>query len=317
MQAETLPVRSGQDAISFRSSLAPMATVLIWAGNTIVTKAAAKVIAPESISFYRWSIAFLVLLPFAGRAAWRNRHAIAPYWPKLASLGALGMVIYQSLAYEAGRTTSAINIGLILALMPLLSALLASVFADEKLTRARVVGGIVSLAGLIYLTSQGHPSTLLTNGLHVGDGLIFIATVANSLYSVLLKRWAMPFALAQQLLWQIGFATLMLAPIWLLGTMSPITSENLPLILYAAIPTSLIAPLCWLIGIQQLGAARSAMFINLLPIPVALLAWAILGEHLQFYHYIGGGLALLGVALGLKTSGRPDVPTVRTADRAA
>lgn len=281
------------------AALTPLWTVLIWSGNTIVTKAAAGVISPGSISFYRWLIAFLVLLPFAGRAAWRGRSVLGRYGLKLAALGALGMVIYQSLAYEAAKTTTAVNMGVMVALMPLISTLLASILASERLSVPRVAGAAISLFGLVYLISRGEPSALVTGGLHIGDALMLIAVTANALYGVLLKRWVIPLSMWQQLFWQIGFATLMLLPIWLMGTISPITSANLPLILYAAIPTSLLAPLCWMIGIQRLGAARTALFINLLPLVVAFLAWGILGEELHAYHAIGGALALVGVALGL------------------
>lgn len=58
------------------AGLAPLLTVLIWSGNTVVTKASAGVISPGSISFYRWLLAFIVLLPFVGRTAWRNRALI-------------------------------------------------------------------------------------------------------------------------------------------------------------------------------------------------------------------------------------------------
>ncbi|ASW07441.1 MULTISPECIES: DMT family transporter [unclassified Rhizobium] len=281
------------------AGLAPLLTVFIWSGNTVVTKVSAGVISPGSISFYRWLLAFLVLLPFVGRAAWRNRALLRECWLKLAVLGALGMVIYQSLAYEAAKTTSAVNMGVIVALMPLLSTFFASLLAAEKPTAASIAGGAISLIGLIYLTSQGDPMRLANGGFHIGDGLMIIAVLSNALYGVMLKRWAMPFPMWQQLFWQIGFSTLLLIPIFLMGDISPITTANVPLILYAAIPTSLIAPLCWMIGIQRLGAGRTSLLINLLPIVVAALAWALLGEQLYSYHAIGGALALIGVGLGL------------------
>jgi drug/metabolite transporter (DMT)-like permease len=281
-------------------ALAPLATVLIWSGNTIVTKAASGLIAPGSIAFYRWLLALLVLLPFVGPAAWRERATALRHGWKLAVLAGLGMVIYQSLAYAAAATTTAVNMGVILALMPLFSTLLANIFAAERLTLMRVAGGLVSLAGLVYLTSRGDPASLARGGLHLGDGLMLIAVVSNALYGVLLKRWRMPISLWRQLFWQILFATIMLLPIWLMGPISPVTAANAPLILYAAIPTSLAAPLCWMVGVQKLGAARAALFINLLPVVVALLAWSLLGEQLHPYHVIGGAVALLGVSLGLR-----------------
>lgn len=297
--AEGKSIESGAP-LTLAAALAPLATVLIWSGNVVVTEAAFGVIAPGSIAFYRWLIAFLVLLPFVAKTAWQNRAVAARHWLKLAVLGALGMVVYQSLAYEAAKTTTAVNMGVMLALMPLMSALLASLLAAERLSLNRVAGGLVSLAGLAYLTSHGEPATLLTGGFHIGDGLMLIAIAANSLYGVLLRRWTIPLTMWLQLFWQIAFATLLLVPVWLMGTISPITTANLPLILYAAIPTSLIAPLCWMTAIRQLGAARTALFINLLPVVVAILAWAILKEQLHAYHAIGGALALIGVGIGLR-----------------
>jgi drug/metabolite transporter (DMT)-like permease len=305
------------EPITLGAALTPLWTVLIWSGNVVVTEAASGVISPGSISFYRWLIAFVVLIPFVGRSAWKNRTVLKRYWWKLAALGALGMVIYQSLAYEAAKTTTAVNMGVMLALMPLMSAVLASLLAGERLSAARLGGGAVSLAGLVYLTSHGEPATLLSGGFHIGDGLMLVAIAANSLYGVLLKRWSIPLSMWQQLFWQIGFATLLLLPVWLMGTISPITAANLPLVLYAAIPTSLIAPLYWMMGIQRLGAARTALFINLVPIVVAVLAWAILGEQLHGYHAIGGGLALLGVGIGLRQAKVARGEQIRLADQAA
>lgn len=279
--------------------LFPLISVLIWSGNTIVTKAAAGVISPGSISFYRWVLAFLVLSPFVGRAAWRNRSAAAHLWKELLCTSLLGMVGYQCLAYVAAETTSAVNMGVILALMPLFSTLFACVIAAERLSPKRLVGGIVSIGGLVYLASRGHPMSLVNGGLHLGDALMVAAVLSNALYGVLLKRWSMKLPVWEQLFWQILVAIVALLPIWLLGTVSPITARNLPLILFAAIPTSLLAPMCWMTGISRLGAARTALTMNLLPLIVAILAWALLKEQLHTYDYLGGMIALAGVMLGL------------------
>jgi drug/metabolite transporter (DMT)-like permease len=280
--------------------LAPLATIFIWSGNAIVTKMAAQAISPGSISFYRWALALLVLTPLVGAAAWRNRAAARKVWKQLLAGGVLGMVVYQCLSYVAAQTTTAVNIGVIPALMPLFSALLASFLAAERLTAVRIVGGLISIAGLVYLTSRGNPAELVNGGLHVGDVLMVVAVLSNALYGVLLRRWALTLPIWEQMYWQIATATVVLVPVWLLGTVSPITPRNAPLILYAAIAASLIAPAGWMFGISRLGAARTALTINLSPVIVALMAWLIIGERLQAYHYIGGGVALLGVIVGLR-----------------
>ena len=280
--------------------VAPFATVVLWAGNAIVTKMAAGIIAPESIAFYRWALALVLLTPFVGPAAWKNRNAAGRFWWKLTITGFLGMVVYQCLAYIAARTTTAINIGVINALMPLFSTVLASLFAAERPTTHGLLGAFVSICGLVYLTSQGHPADLLRGGLHVGDALMLVAVLANSLYSVLLKRWAIPLPIWQSMFWQIVAATFILTPMWLLGTMSPLSSQSVPLVLYAGVAASMLAPWCWMYGIDRLGAAKSGMMVNLLPVVTAPIAWLLLGEQLHAYHYIGGGVALLGVVIALR-----------------
>ncbi len=292
---------SGSDnGLPMMPVLLALATVVIWSGNTIVSKAAIDVIHPASIAFYRWVIAFLVLAPFVLRSAWSERHVSLHYAPKLAFLGLMGMVAYQSLAYEAAKTTTAVNMGVLIALVPLISTFLAALIADERLAVTRIIGGIVSFAGLLYLTARGDISNLIEGGVHVGDGLMIVAVFSSALYGVLLKRWRIPISTWLQLWWQIGAAVLILLPFWLASEKSPLTAANLPLVLYAALPTSLLGPFMWMIAVRELGAARSSMFFNLFPVLVAALAMILLGERLESFHVIGGGLALLGVMIGLR-----------------
>ena len=275
-------------------SIYPLLAVLIWTGNTLVTKAATAVIEPAAITFYRWLLAGLVLSPFLLLSVWRQRAVVAAHWPKLAFLGMLGMGMYQGLAYQAAKSTSAINMGVVVALMPLMSALLASFFAGERLTLSRVGGAMLSLLGLLFLSTQGHPTELLNGAMHGGDALMLIAVASNALYGVLLKRWAVPLSTWQQLYVQIGFGILVILPFWWFAPSSPITAQNIPLILYAGIPASIGSPFFWMSGIKQLGPARASLYMNLLPVFVALAASNLLGEQLHAYHAVGGLLALAG-----------------------
>ncbi len=281
-------------------ALAPLWAVFIWTGNTLVTKMAAVVIDPASIAFYRWLLAFVVLTPFVARAVWRQRAVVGRHWTKLAALGGLGMAMYQGLAYEAARTTSAVNMGVIVAMMPLFSALLASMLSSEALSRRQMVGAVISLLGLIVLTTHGQFLALVRADVHIGDGLMLIAVASNALYGVLLRRWALPLSTWQQLYVQIGFGVLVLLPFWLMGPMSTITLSNVPLILYAGIAASMGAPFFWMTGVKQWGAARASLFMNLLPVLVAIAAWALLDEPLHVYHAVGAATTLLGVAVALR-----------------
>lgn len=276
--------------------LASLTTVL-WSINTVVTKAAAGVISPGSIGFYRWLIAFVVLLPFTGRAVWRHRDEVLRQWWRLAALAALGMVIYQSLAYVAAATTSAVNMGVLQGLTPLIAAIAASFLAGEGLAPGRLIGGGVSLAGLVYLTARGDLRTLAT--VHVGDLLMIVAVIANAFYSVFLRRWRLPLPPWVQMQGQVFFAMLLMMPMWLAGAKSPLTAANVPLVLYAALAASLVAPWLWMGAVARLGAGRAALFINLIPVLSAAIAVVWLGERLEIYHLVGGALCLVGVSIGL------------------
>jgi drug/metabolite transporter (DMT)-like permease len=290
---------------SLPSTAYPLLAVVIWTGNTLVSKAAATSIAPATIAFYRWALAFLLLTPFLLRSIWRQRDVVSVHFPKLAVLGALGMGLYQGLAYTAAHSTTAINMGVVVALMPLLSLMLSTVLAGESLSAGQIGWALLSLAGLLVLTTHGAPLELLRGAFHVGDALMLVAVSSNALYGVLVRRWALPLSTWQQLYVQAGVGALLLLPFWILAPHSDLTPGNTLLVLYAAVPASIAAPFCWMTGLKRLGPARASMFMNLLPVLVALTAWSLLGERLHGYHAVGGLMALLGVWGSPRKTGDP------------
>lgn len=277
--------------------LFPLLTVAIWAGNAIVNKLSFSVIDPGAISFYRWFFAMLLLTPFVFRSVLRSWMTIRPHVPKLAFLALLGMVLNQSLGYFAAETTTATNMSLIVSLVPLISMFLSVPLLGQRLLPLAIVGAVLSLAGLVLMLSHGDISNLVAQGITEGDGLVLLAAFVYALYCVLLKRWQMPLSNWQSVYVQGVLAVMMLTPLLLSSERVAVTAQSLPLIMYAAIPASVIAPWCWLKAIQRLGADRTAMFMNLMPVITAAIASVMLNEQLADYHYIGGGMVLAGVAL--------------------
>ncbi|KJG35063.1 multidrug DMT transporter [Photobacterium angustum] len=280
--------------------LFPLITVAIWAGNAIVNKMAFSVIDPGAISFYRWFFALVVLTPFVAKSVWRDRAIIKPYLTKLAFLGLLGMVLNQSLGYFAAATTTATNIALIISLVPLISMFLSVPILGQRLSPFALIGAVLSLSGLVLMLSHGDVKSLISQGIKQGDMLMLIAAAVYALYCVLLKRWKMPFSTWKSVYVQCLFAVVMLTPMLLTSHRMAITASAVPLIAYAALLASVIAPWLWMLSIERLGADRTAMFMNLLPIMAAGIASVMLNEHLEAYHYIGGIMVLTGVALAQK-----------------
>lgn len=277
--------------------LFPLLAVLIWSVNAIVSKVSAGAIDPAAISFYRWLLALLTLTPFLLPAVWRNRQQIRQVWWKLLILGLLGMVLYQSLAYYAAHSVTALFMGIINALIPLLTVLISIVLLRLAPTLGIVIGSLLSFSGLVWLVSQGNPQQLLSHGLGKGELMMFAASTSYALYGVLTKRWAIPLPNWQSLYVQILFGVLLLLPNFLMAKDVSLNLHNIPLVLFAGLFASVLAPFLWIQGVMRMGANTATIFMNLAPIFTAIIAVLFLHEALHSYHFIGGGVTLLGVLL--------------------
>ncbi|APX94118.1 EamA family transporter [Halomonas sp. 1513] len=277
--------------------LAPLGAVLIWSGNMTINQLTVGAIAPSSIAFLRWVLALSVLTPFVLPAVWRHRQALKREWPKLAFLGLLGMAMWQGLAYVAAETTSATNMGILAATVPLLTVLLSALILREPPSLGGVAGGLVALCGVAVLLGRGDPLSLLVLDVSPGDALMVVAASCYATYGVMLKRWQMDLPPWVMLYVQAVFATLLLLPGYLLGPMTPVDGGNVWLIAYAGIPASIITTFLWMRAVRQIGASKASIFLNLMPLFSAIIAMLFLGERLAGWHLLGGGLTLIGVIM--------------------
>ncbi|HGM6667212.1 DMT family transporter [Serratia ureilytica] len=277
--------------------LFPLLAVLIWSINAVVSKLSATAIDPAAISLYRWLLALIALTPFVLPGVLRNWAQVRANWWKLMILGLLGMVLYQSLAYYAAHSVSALFMGIIVSLIPLLTILISIVLLRIAPTVGVLLGSILSFCGLIWLVSGGQPGALLQHGIGKGELMMLLATASYALYGVLTKRWAIALPNWQSLYVQILFGVLLLLPNFLMAQDVGLNGHNLPLVLFAGIPASIIAPYLWIQGVLRLGANTTSIFMNLAPVFTAAIAVLFLHEQLHGYHLIGGGITLLGVIL--------------------
>ncbi|MEZ9338536.1 DMT family transporter [Vibrio splendidus] len=289
--------------------LLPFFTVCIWGANAIVNKLAASTIEPSAMSFYRWFFAMLILTPFCIRPVMKQWAVIKPNLSKLAFLGFLGMVLNQSLGYYAGLTTTASNMALITSLVPLISVFLSVPLLHKSISSLSIVGGVLSLSGLALMLGKGDPLFFIHQELTQGDGYMLIAAFVYASYCVLLKRWKMPISSWVVIYIQGLFAVAMLTPLWLTSEQLLPPQQAIPLIAYAAVAASILAPWMWVKAIDTIGADSSAMFMNLMPVIAIVLASTWLGEEINQFHIIGGVMVISGVILAqIKRKPRLEAP---------
>lgn len=280
------------------SLIYPTLAILLWAGNVVVSRLSAHVIGPQAITFYRLALAVILLSTFVAIPAWRNRELFKQRLGQLAVLGFLAMCLFQSLSYLAAETTSATNMAVFTALVPLLTVALSIPILGEPATIGLVGGGMLSLGGILYLVSGGSPGQILSNGVHAGDLLMLAAAVIYALYGILLKRWNLGLPGWQSTYGQALCALAIMFPAFLATPpeLRQLDARTLPLIGYAGALASVVLPFLWIKGVEKLGPGRCSIFMNLLPVFTAAIAFMFLHEPIRFYHLLGSAMILMGVA---------------------
>lgn len=263
----------------------------------MVSKASAGIIVASDIAFYRWAMATVLLAPLAGAQLGRRRSTILAEVPRAVVLGLLGSALFPWLMYLAAATTSATNIGLFQALLPVFAIVFARALLGTPITPVMVAGAAISLVGVAVVVVGADPAGASMALLNRGDMLMLAATACFALYSVLLGLWKTSLPLTADLFGQSLAATIFLLPLFWSTPSQPFALPSLWLVGYAALCASIVAPMLWMRGIAGIGPARAAMLFNLLPLVTAGLAIAFLEEQLTPGLVPGGTITIIGVAV--------------------
>src|SRR6478609_8494578 len=160
-------------------------TALCWAGNAIVGRLAAGHIPPVTLSFLRWSLAFLIILPFAWKHLRRDWSTIRAGLGTMIVLSITGIGAFNTLQYWALEYTQALNTLLLQSAGPLFVAMWSLILLGVRLTPAQASGIALSLAGVLVILLHGELSALTNIPFNKGDIIFTAALVIFGLYSVL------------------------------------------------------------------------------------------------------------------------------------
>lgn len=278
-------------------------TALMWGGNAIAGKLGAGHVSPFLLTGLRWIVACVILITFSMHHLKRDFETIKKHWSFLFLLGAFGFAIFNGLMYLALNHTTAINVAIEQASMPLVVFILNYLLYRTRVTTYQVIGFIITLIGVAITVTRGNLFGLGEQSLNIGDLLMLVAIFIYGIYSVLLKN--KPNIHPMSFLSVLGISALITTTPFVAYEVS---SNNLiwpdtqgwAVIVYAGVFPSILAQLFWILGLDKIGSNRGGLFINLVPIFGALLAIFILGEKFEVYHAIGLLLVLGGITLAQK-----------------
>jgi drug/metabolite transporter (DMT)-like permease len=277
--------------------LGMLTVALIWGINFSVTKGVFPRFPPLAFTAVRFVVASALLWPLA-----RWIEGSAPLPPgalrRLVVLGVVGNTLYQ-LGFILGlERTTASNSALILASMPSIVAVLATVLGLEPV-RPRVLGGVlVATAGvLLVVAARGEG---FSAGSLAGDLLTLAAVVCWAGYTLGLRTvdGISPLRVT-------AVTTLAGAPGLLLAGAPQIVGmdwaavgvEGWGAFAYATILSLLVAYLLWNRSIQVVGPSRTVVYMCLTPLIAVIAAAVLLGERPRPLQAVGAGLIIAGVVL--------------------
>jgi drug/metabolite transporter (DMT)-like permease len=274
-------------------------TALFWAGNSLVGRAARDVMPPVALAWWRWALAFLLLLPVAWPHLRRDLATLKAHWRWVLLLGALGIGTFNTLLYTGLQTTTAVNGVLLQSMQPALILMLGALVFGENVRIPQVIGICLSITGALMIVLGGDLSALLGLEFNSGDLVICVAVVVWSFYSVLLRKrppvHPLSFLAATFVIGIIAIAPFYLAEI-VAGRLIESRYESWMAIGYVCLFPSLIAYLFFNRGVELLGSAAAGLYLNIMPVIGVLLAVLILSEPFRWSHLLGMSLIGAGIA---------------------
>jgi len=283
-------------------------TALFWSGNMVLGRGIRADVPPLTLAFWRWAIAFLLVLPLALPHLKSQWPQLKAGWKPLIVLGLLGVGGYNTFAYLALQHTTATNATLLNSFIPVATIAISWLFLGKRLSRGQALGVAISLAGALTIVARGQLDVLLHLQLNIGDVWMLVAVLDWAIYTVALA-WR-PAGVHPMLMLAssiaIGLCALIPAWLWEMGHFGGpglhmnVHTGSLLALAYVGIFPSFIGYIFYNRGVAEVGANKGSLFIHLMPVFGTLLSFLILGEVPLWYHYAGIALIFAGIGLTMK-----------------
>ena len=294
-----------QNRTIFIASIYLFFTTLFWAGNFIVGKTASiNEIPPISLNFYRWLVAWFILLPFTYKELIEKKEYILKNTGIFVILGITAVSIFNSALFYSLQFTQVITGVLMISVVPVMIIFFSALLKIEKTNIFQIFGVALSLTGVVLIITKADIQILKNLDFNKGDLTMLIAMFSWSIYSALLKK--KKYQLSQITLLQvvIGFGVIILIPFYFIdiriGNEIKFDIPFFLILTYVILFPGLISFFLWIKGVGLIGANRAGVYLHLMPILGAIMAMMIFDEKILFYHFVGAVFIVSGIVLSNK-----------------
>ena len=278
---------------------------LFWAGNFMVGKFAFfENIPPMSLVFFRWSLVWIILLPFTYKEVLKNKDIILNNLPLLFFLALTSVGLFNSFTYLSLVHTQVINASLFNTAIPAMIIFLCFLLKIEKTNKFQIFGLIISVFGILSIITKLDLNILLSLNFNKGDLIMIGGVITWGLYSSFLKRKKFTLPLLTLVHVLCTFGLIFILPQFLYElSQGLIVKFDINLgytLLYLALFPSIGSYYCWAGAVAIIGANRAGIFLSLIPFFSTIMAITFFNEQFHFFHLIGSILIILGLFLSNK-----------------
>lgn len=229
-------------------------------------------------------------------------------------IGIIGIFGFNALFFIGLKYTTPLNGALIMGTNPLMTTIIARLILKDPITKRQVFGIIFALIGVILVITQGSLELIQSFSFSIGDFIILMGNLCWALYGVLSRRYIKNSSPMANTTYTMIIGALSLI---LLSTMypNPVPYQSIPIsawgaIVFMSLCTSVLGYLWWNQGIKEIGAGKTALFFNFVPIVTMIISF-IIGTPVTVVQLIGTFLVILGV---LVSSGVIKMPSTQNKD---
>ncbi|HWP69269.1 MAG TPA: DMT family transporter [Rectinemataceae bacterium] len=280
-----------------QSSLVPLAGVavaVIWGLTFLSTKVAVVELKPMTLALMRFVIATLLLPPIV----WLSRTSLAIRWkdvPLIAASGFMGITLYFFFENNGIMRLSASESSIIIGTIPVLTLLVDVAVYRRKIRSSVMAGILLSFVGVALIVVRSEAAKASPGGYFFMIG----AAVSWVIYTFITKPLGDKYSLLSITFWQIFFGMIGCIPFALFEgqSIARLSSQVIFNVLFLGILASAVGYWLYVLVLDKLGASRSSVFINLIPVVSVIASFVVLGERLAPLQLAGGAAAIFGVYL--------------------
>ncbi|NOU93217.1 EamA family transporter [Paenibacillus sp. LMG 31456] len=253
---------------------------------------------PFAAAAWRFGLAAATLLIILIFTEGINKHQLKrnTFWYMV--LGLVGIFGFSTLFFVGLKYTSSVNGALIMALNPLLTTILARVILKDRITKIQAAGIFLAFIGVLLVIMQGSIDTIKMLSFSIGDVIIFGGNVCWTFYGVFGRRFIQDGNPLSTTTYTMIIGAICLIVVSLFTT-NPIPLPNIPIgawgaILFMAFFTSVLGYMWWNKGMKEIGATKTSLFFNLVPVITMLISFAT-GIPVSIVQILDAVLVILGV----------------------